>query len=267
MAERDTDISVRVGVLSVLGSIDKAGLLEEEDRERLGALVFHEEPRIRRAVGNFVRGVWDEWVQEQMDDPEVKKLRSDDVKVRVGLKGLATLLVKWGKTLDEVIGDDEEDDSDPDNVVEGSSTGLTAKQSRQKAALAAVTSSKSASHGRITLAVETLWDDMDCLSDWQAILDLLLLDHSAANENPPPSSPRKARRGQRGHASSEVSQEVEDEDAEKVEEAWRLHEIEEDALLEVLSASLLLVQKEAHSKKVWLSFLFSFLCANLLSVE
>lgn len=269
MAEGDTDVSIRVGVLGVLGDIDKAGLLEEEERERLGGLVFCEDAKVRKGVSGFVRGVWEEWTEERVMEmggaingsgakgkKDKGKGKTELDTSRIGIKGLAVLLIKWGKTLDEIIGDDsdtEDQEDDADELGQGTSKGAS-KRSKQMAALAANTSHKANSEGRTALAVDALWEELEPVRDWEGILDMLLLDHSAAGEDQATSS--RARRGggrlnDKKHAAANDAEDDRDEDAEsvQVDEAWRLEEVEEGLLLEVLVASLTRAEKEAASGK------------------
>ncbi|KAF7341967.1 SCD domain-containing protein [Mycena venus] len=81
--------------------------------------------------------------------------------------------------------------------------------------------------GRAGMVAEALWDDVDAVSDWETLLDVLLLDHSSATDAPTP-----ARRGKPNGKAAKASQEG------LVDEAWRLEEEEETVLIEVLVASL-----------------------------
>ncbi|KAJ7595027.1 hypothetical protein C8J56DRAFT_1013025 [Mycena floridula] len=257
MAERDIDIAVRVGVLAVLGEIDSMGLLEEDERERLGSLVFCDEAKVRKGVAGFVKGVWEEWCEERSSEfpgttngttPKGKKgkAKASPDSERVGLKGIASLLVKWGKALDKVIGDEEEDDDEAES----------SKRNRQITALAAAKSSKTVTETRTFLTVEALWDHLSPVSDWEGIVDILLLDHSAAGEENPSSS--KARRGRKktnGRKQDSVQDGGEDDEDDdtlesvQVDDAWRLEETEEGMLLEVLVAAISKARKEGSVKK------------------
>ncbi|KAG6835657.1 hypothetical protein H0H93_016057 [Arthromyces matolae] len=91
MATSDTEISIRVAVIQVLGAIDGHSLLEDEEREKLCFLVFDEENRVRKAVSQFVRGVWEEAVDERLVG---KSKPSDEDRQRAGLKAFAVLRAK-----------------------------------------------------------------------------------------------------------------------------------------------------------------------------
>ncbi|KAK0199245.1 hypothetical protein DFS33DRAFT_1376528 [Desarmillaria ectypa] len=197
MAEADVDVGVRVGVLNVLEEIEKSGMLEEEERERLGGLVFCEEMRVRKAVSGFMRGVWEEWVE--LRDVEMGGKSKDD-KERMGIKGIAALLVKWGEALDKVLGDDDEDED-----------GIQAKRTRTRPEIAALSTGRLKSGGgnRIALAAEALWDELD--------------------------------------------PEVDDDDETEsvhVDDSWRLEEVEEGILLELLTKKEVVGGKKGEEEAV-----------------
>ena len=89
------------------------------------------------------------------------------------------------------------------------------------------------SKSRIAFAVEALWDDVEPVRDWEALLDVLLLDHSPVGMG----------RKRKGKGREEA-----------VDEAWRLEEVEEATLLEVLVTSLSKARADAvaSTKKVCL---------------
>ncbi|OBZ76095.1 Cohesin subunit psc3 [Grifola frondosa] len=216
MAVGDTELSVRVAVVQVLQAIDSHGLLEDEQRERLCLLVFDEEARVRKAVSGFVKGVWEESVEERL----VGRKATDMEKSRVGVKALGMLLVNWGKALDKTSGNNDGDDEDD--------VGL----GKEVASLVGPNPK-----GRTALAVEALWDEVEPVNDWENLLDVLLLDHSAVDE----ASSSQARSGR-----SKGKQTAADA---AVDEAWRLEEVEEAVLLEMLVAILRKAITDAASAK------------------
>ncbi|KAL1948450.1 hypothetical protein VTO73DRAFT_12525 [Trametes versicolor] len=212
MAVGDIELSVRVAVVQVLQTIDGHGLLEDEQRQQLCLLVFDEEARVRRAVSGFVKGVWEETVDERL----VGRRSSDSDKHKAGVKALGMLLVNWGRALDKTSGQGDADSEDGMDLGEGSSKRVRAKE------VASLVGANP--KGRTALVVEALWDEVDPVRDWETLLDVLLLDHSAAGEeNSRPSSRSKGKQ-----AATDTA----------VDEAWRLEEVEEAVLLELLVATL-----------------------------
>jgi cohesin complex subunit SA-1/2 len=226
MATGDTDLGVRVAVIQVLGAIDGHSLLEDEEREKLCLLIFDEEAKVRKAVSQFVKGVWEESVKERL----VGRKATEIDKQRTGVKVFGTLLVKWGKALDKVAEGDN-DGADKESLSSGEGSSRVSKNAQ------VVSMMSSTSKGRTALAVEALWNEVDPVNDWESILDLLLLDHSAAGEEAAEGS-----RGRRGRAKQAVDESV-------VGEAWRLEEVEESLLLESLLAALTRAKAEAASSK------------------
>jgi cohesin complex subunit SA-1/2 len=212
MATRDTELAVRVAVIGVLGDIDAHQLLEDEQREELCMLIFDEDVKVRKAVSEFVRGVWAEMVDEHLASGKV----GTQGRTRAGIKALGKLLVRLAKPLDKkaiVTEDDEES-------LNGVTPSPMLRRVREVAALVGTEQ-----RGRIALAVGALWDNVESVSDWEALLEVLLLDHTAGSD--PIQGPRGRRlKGSKGSADSTAG------------EAWRLEEVEEAVLLEVFVASL-----------------------------
>ena len=211
MAVGDTELTIRVAVVQVLRSIDSHGLLEDDQRERLCLLLFDQEARMRKAVSGFVKGVWEEGVEERM----VGKTLNAAEKKYVGIKTIGSLLVRWGRALEKSVADG---DSDDDNQPQGEGSSKRAR-AREMASLLG-----SNQRGRTALAVEALWEEVEPMSDWHTLLDMLLLDHSATGEGG--SQGRNGRKGKRTVDDSAIN------------EAWRLEEVEEAVLLEMLVAAL-----------------------------
>ncbi|KAI0301249.1 hypothetical protein BC826DRAFT_1155978 [Russula brevipes] len=211
MATRDTELPVRVAVIGVLGAIDAHQLLEDEQREELCMLVFDEDAKVRKAVSEFVKGVWTEIVEEQLAGGKVSKQE----RTRAGIKALGKLLVRLARPLGKkaVVAEDEEE------FLNEVTPSPTLRRVRQVAALVGTEQ-----RGRIALAVEALWDDIESVSDWETLLEVLLLDHSAGSGVIQETRGRS--RSNKGSTDSTAG------------EAWRLEEVEEAVLLEVFVASL-----------------------------
>ncbi|KIK96764.1 hypothetical protein PAXRUDRAFT_825621 [Paxillus rubicundulus Ve08.2h10] len=212
MAGGDTELSVRTAVIGVLGAIDGHALLEDEERERMCLLVFDAEARVRKAVGGFVGGVLQELAEERVAvlAGRNKNKAGEKVKARAGVKALAMLLVKWGKALDRA-----SEASEEESVLSGEGGSGSGRRIHPPSVGGADP------RGRIALAVEALWDEVEALSDWEGILDVLLLDHSAGGDEDMDGNDSLVESARSG-----------------VDPALRLSEVEESVLLEVLVASL-----------------------------
>ncbi|KAH8112371.1 hypothetical protein DFH11DRAFT_1607236 [Phellopilus nigrolimitatus] len=228
MATGDTELAIRVTVVQVLGAIDAHGLLDEEQRAALCLLVFDADAKVRRAVSSFVQGVWEEAVEQRLVG---KRNPSETEKDRAGLKALALLLVQWGRALDRASAESGED---PDG--EGSSQGDGPSSSGNREMSAVLSSQQK---GRVALAVEALWEEVPAIGDWEAMVELLLLDHSAGIEASNGGTPVSARRKKTKKTTEDML----------VDEAWRLEEAEEAILLEVLVTALRKSKAEAAAGK------------------
>ncbi|TFK53082.1 hypothetical protein OE88DRAFT_1718118 [Heliocybe sulcata] len=227
MATGDTELAVRVAVIQVLQAIDGHALLEDEQREELCLLVFDEEAKVRKAVSGFVANVWQETADERLVGRS-KATQSD--KDKAGIKALGTLLVKWSRALDKrAQGSSNEDDEE--RSVTSDERGSKPPRLKEMASLLS-TQQKS----RTALAVEALWDEIDAVGDWETLLDVLLLDHSAAATQSS-NSRGKRKKGEDGPEEAAV------------DEAWRLEEVEEGVLLEVLVAAIRKTRADAAGSK------------------
>lgn len=246
IATSDADLSVRVAVIHVLRAIDSAGLLDEDQRSTLCLLIFDDEARVRKAISAFVKGIWEETLKERLvgrdeeDDSPVVRLS--------GIKALASLLVAWDRTL-EKHSEDSESLSNQDG------------ENERGTQLQPVTTSNSMPKGRTSLAVEALWDEINAVRDWQTLLDILILDHSSraspekGDRAEGLSSPYKMR-GKKGKGANKTKARggqnasgVNGTDDDVVDEACRLEDDEERALVDVLITCLQKVLADEATKK------------------
>jgi cohesin complex subunit SA-1/2 len=247
MATKDVDLSIRVAVIRVLGDIEGHFPLEDQEKEKLCLLLFDEEARVRKAVSQFVRTVWEEEVEAQAG---TQSKPSDKDKERSGIKVLAQLLVKWGRALDTLAGEAEESEIGDDDTGDGEDAvnGTSRRANRRKEVIALIGAED---RGRIALAVDALWEEIEPVSQWEELLDLLLLDHSASGEESQLAATPRARVRANGKKRN---------DDFLVDEAWRLEEVEESILLEVLVAALGRAKEESvGGKKVCIFALISVL--------
>jgi cohesin complex subunit SA-1/2 len=241
MAVGEIDLTVRISALLVLRQIDKHGLLEEEQRESIGKLVFEEEKRVRNTVAGFFAGLLEERVEDKIEALEAARGgASDDSaeleeerKEKLRLKCLAELLVTFGKQLDER--DDAAEDDEQNTHREDDDVVLDRTH-----------------RGRVAFAVEALWEHVDSLRDISALLDYLLLDHSVPSPDDMDTddlpAPGKAKKDKK----------LSKKGVKAVEECYALKEEEETILVEVLVACLTRSNAiYAVAKKVSIPVVFS----------
>ena len=150
MSLRDADLSVRVHALNLVADLDKTGVFDEDpgQRSKIVRLVYDSEPRVRRAVGGFFHGLWEQRVESLKSaslggrKKKGKAPADDDLATRFGYKAIAVLLLETARTLDP----------------NGSDLAQAASRS--------------------TAAVEALWDQFEELQNWEELAEYLLLDHS-----------------------------------------------------------------------------------------
>jgi len=230
MAISDIDLSVRLGVVQVLLSIDQLGLLEDEEREQLCLLVFGREAKIREAVAPFVQLTWAEEVDRHLVGRPLTEENADKEKQRAGAKCLAQLLIKWSKSLVESEPSRSAQNDDSDDEGEG----------RVKDRLLREPGIDKVNHDRIGLAVEALWEEMEFLRKWNGLLTLLLMDHTTgvglSEGGNATAKGKKRRTGLRKEDSI-------------VEPVWRLNDAEEEVLLQVLISALRHATLDASAHK------------------
>lgn len=246
MAVSDIEVSVRLAVVEILFSIDQLGFLETEEREQLCLLIFGQDQRVRQAVAPFIQLSWSEEMDEQLTGRPMSGEAGERENQRAGAKCIASLLLKWSKSLDEATATPKNDDDDDDEEV------VVEKNRARNRLFDSIT--EKVNHDRIGLAVESLWDEMEFIRKWNGLLNLLLLDHSQEANSGSGSQPSTAKGKKKGKATHEKEAAVED--------IWRLSEEEEDVLLQVLVAALRRATEDARSRKKVRSCSLTFRLAN-----
>ncbi|KAI8952464.1 hypothetical protein F4801DRAFT_220171 [Xylaria longipes] len=172
MATRDAEVSVRVAAIAVVDILRGSGMLEPEEVDSVSKLVFDSEIRVRKAVVGF----FSELVQEFIDN-KIDEIGGNDV-------------------LDELFGDQEEDDYDSvrkdwvnikalaENLAVYDSQ-LDAEQDEIRHGLdvAADVVNASIPESRIALAAQVLYEKMPEISNWQVIAGYLLFDHTTSSKS------------------------------------------------------------------------------------
>lgn len=295
MAVGEHDLAVRIQALQVVRQIDAHGLLEDErQRDEVAMLVFEKEPRVRVAAAHFFRGLVDEQVEEMQGELDVKhknktargrkvggagrksKQAEKALTAAIEYKVLAQLLAKYGKKLDGAPTGEDTEDEDADsqrrraNGSEDLSVGDLAPGRAGGAAEGedAGESGPALPRGRVAFAVEALWGALESLQDWQAMLEYVLKDHSAAaaangaNGHAKKGRAAKGRGGKKAarangdaedeemeDAEAEEEEEEEEDEEEQLPEEVRLSEEEETLFIEVLLSCLTRVTTATATKK------------------
>lgn len=168
MATRDSEPDVRAAVVELMDLIRQAGMLEPDDIDTIGRLIFDSEPKVRNTIVGFfaenVNDFYDSKVEELGGEEAIEDLLAVDDdeeydRPRAGwikLKCLAESLLSY---------DNQDESSMPSEIalgfidVQGSDT-------------------------RFTLAAQSLYEKVPVLNDWEVLAGYLLYDHtSAATKN------------------------------------------------------------------------------------
>jgi cohesin complex subunit SA-1/2 len=166
MACQDSDPGVRASAVSLIELIRGAGMIEPDEIDKIGQLIYDSEPRVRKAVvGFFVEGItelYDSKVEELGGKEELGEVLTDDDEdtdsPRPGwimLKSLAEILASYDTE------DQEEYPSQINFATDADFLDISARESR------------------FSMAGRALYDKMPELRDWEMLAAYLLFDHSA----------------------------------------------------------------------------------------
>jgi len=273
MAMGEHDLAVRVQAIQVVRQIDGHGLLDEDQRDKVAQLVFEKEKRVRVAAAELFKSILEEEVEQRKTELDSERKTSKGRKIGGGtgkkakeeeaelatqleLKVVAELLVRYGKALDGLdpeAGDGDEDDEDQES-------NDRRKKRRNELNVSDLVDAK-VHRSRIALAAEALWDGVESLQDWEALLSYLLKDHSLdaskgkANGKKKKGSSKKKKGGDDDEDAEEENEDEEEEEAQDTGAALpasiKLTEEEETLAIELLVACLArLTQTSSTSKKV-----------------
>ncbi|KAH0551614.1 hypothetical protein GP486_007167 [Trichoglossum hirsutum] len=206
MATRDADAGVRASTVELLDSIREAGMLEPDDVDTVGRLIFDSEARVRKAVVGFfaenINDLYDSKIEEVGGEEAI-----EDVLVGDGDEDFENPRTAWVKLkcLVEVLNsyDSEDREELPSQIERGPPGG-------SDVLVAAGVES------RFSLAAQALYEKIPEIREWETLAGYLLFDHSSTTS--------------RGKSSDDVETALKD--------ACKLDEKEEVILLEVLNAAV-----------------------------
>ncbi|KAF3770730.1 STAG-domain-containing protein [Cryphonectria parasitica EP155] len=171
MATLDLDVSVRVAAINVIEALGENGMLEPDEIDNVGRLIFDSEPRIRKAVVKFFADVVEAAVEQKIEamggDEVVDEIfpEGEDVeesfsprKEWVEVKALAETLEAYESQLED---DDEEDRRDM-------STDMISVMVPET---------------RMSLASQVLYEKLRTVKDWGILIGYLLHDHSTSTKS------------------------------------------------------------------------------------
>ena len=162
MAERDAEPHIRAGSIELLGQLRQLGLLEPDDIDSIGRLIFDVDVRVRKAVTPFVRESIDD-----LKDSIIEELGGDEL-------------------IDDALGEDADDDFerprkswfDYKSLTETLQACDTEDDSGVSAQEVSTTLSTKNPESRHTLAAQALTDSLGDTDRWEALAGYLLCDLS-----------------------------------------------------------------------------------------
>lgn len=167
IAIRDAEPSVRTSAVELLDLIRDAGLLEPDDIDSVGRLVFDLEPRVRKAAGRFfvsnIQDVYDsltESLEEEVDEMFAEEDEDD-------LESPKRSWIKYKCLVDML------------QVYDGQESDL---QEEQEPPVARPSFMGSSSGSRFVLATESIYPHFKELDQWESLAGYLLYDHSQIPE-------------------------------------------------------------------------------------
>ncbi|KXX76521.1 Cohesin subunit psc3 [Madurella mycetomatis] len=173
MATKDSDVSVRVAAISVIQILKDTGMLEPDEIDAVGRLIFDTELRVRRAVIDFFAGCVNDSIETKIDEmgggDAVDELFGEDDdddyfsprRDWISIKCLAELLAAYDAQLEE-----ENNTSAP--------RGLDIAVEMVQAV---------APETRISLASQVLYEKIDQVKNWELLSGYLLHDHTTSTKS------------------------------------------------------------------------------------
>jgi len=203
IATTDAETNVRVAGIQLLDLLRENGLLEPDDIDAVGRLIFDMDTRVRKAVaGFFSENVNDIFVGKVDELGGLESLEEALPDVGEGNYDAPQLAWLKFKSLAELLQSYDSDENLPSQVERGRADGD-------------LTLHLTGGDSRFTLAADALYHKVEEIKDWQVLAGYLLFDHSTGRTN--------------GMADSALAQ---------LKHESVLNENEEASLLEVLRASV-----------------------------
>ncbi|KAK5133310.1 hypothetical protein LTR08_007835 [Meristemomyces frigidus] len=203
IATTDAETSVRVSGIGLLDLLRENGLLEPDDVDTVGRLVFDTDLKVRKAVAGFFSASTEELYNSKID--AIGGLENiEEVLPDVGEDNYETPRLEWlmFKSLAETLQNYDTDENLPSQFERSRSDG-------------GLTLHLGGGESRFSLACEVLYDHVEDLKNWQLLAGYLLFDHSSSRASKAAEDPL-----------SQLKRECE------------LSEKEEMVLLEMLNASV-----------------------------
>lgn len=169
MATRDAEPTIRASAVELLDLIREVGLLEPDDIDVIGKLIFDSEPRVRKAVAGFfaenISDLYESTIEElggeENLDEATGEVADDDYdnprQAWLKLKCLAEVLQSYDTNGGE--------ESPPEAVINPDTLGTVVLETRY------------------AMAAQAICEGVPEVKDWEVIAGYLLYDHSSSLES------------------------------------------------------------------------------------
>lgn len=173
MATRDADAHVRAVAVELLDTLREAGLLEPDDIDSVGRLIFDSEPRVRKAVvGFFVESI-NEVYESKIEELGGQEALDEALVTVEGDDDFDSPRLEWLKmkcVVEALQNYDSEDQALPSQLERGpGGVGYILVASGVES--------------RFSLAAQALYDKMPEVKEWEVLAGYLLFDHSQTAQN------------------------------------------------------------------------------------
>lgn len=169
IATLDVDVTVRVMAISVMDSLRSAAMLEPNEIDAIGRLIFDSEIRIRKAVGNFFAACVADVLEGKKEEiggnevlDELEEVEEDDYenprKEWINIKCLAETLAIYDAQIEE---------AHPHDAIAGLDAATELLDDANP-------------DTRISLAAQALYEKVPEVNTWEMIAGYLLYDHTTS---------------------------------------------------------------------------------------
>ena len=171
IATSDAESTVRASGIELLDILRENGLLEPDDVDAIGRLVYDSDIRVRKAVSKFFAENVNDLYNSKVDDlGGLESLEEALPEIAEGNFEVPSLYWLKFKSLAEMMVAYDIDEELPSQVERNRGDG-------------GLTLHAAATESRFTLAADALFEKIDEIEDWQALAGYLLFDHSGGRAN------------------------------------------------------------------------------------
>ena len=167
IATLDADTTVRVAGIELLDVLRENGLLEPDDIDAIGRLIYDSEVRIRKAVAKFFAEIVNDLCTSKIDELGGAE-NLEDLVPEVGEDNYEAPRAEWlkFKSLAEMLVNYDASDDLPNEVERNRSDG-------------SLMLNAAAQESRFTLAADAMFDKIKDMHQWEALSGYLLFDQTA----------------------------------------------------------------------------------------